>query len=83
MDEFVTRHHTVNKRDDTPGVGSHIGLVRHHEHRNTLVAVQFDEQFHNFVAAFAVEVACWFIGKQNIRTRDDGSSNGNTLLLAA
>jgi hypothetical protein len=69
--------------DDAPGVMRHIRLMRHHDDRDALLAVEAAEQLHDFVAALAVKVAGRLVSKQHQRVGDDGAGDGNTLLLAA
>ncbi len=48
-----------------------------------LFLVQADEQLHNFLTGFTVEVAGRFIGHDDLGIVDEGAGNRHTLLLTA
>ena len=41
------------------------------------------KHFHYFTAAFAVQISCGLISKNDLRIGDQGSRDGHTLLLAS
>ena len=72
----------VVKVDDALGVGGIALRVGHHNDGGTFV-VQLTEELHHLAAVLGVEVAGGFVGKDELGTRDDGTGNGDSLLLTA
>ena len=68
---------------DAAGVGRHVRFVGDHDDGDALFAVERHQQFHDLVAALAVEVAGRFVGEQQQRIGDDGAGDRHALLLAA
>ena len=48
-----------------------------------MVAVHADQQIHDLVPAFGIQIAGRFVGQQHLGIGDDGARDGDTLLLAA
>ncbi len=50
-----------------------------------VVPVSFNsaEESHHFGPMSGVKISCWLVGKDEFRLRDDGTRNGNALLLSA
>ena len=66
--------HLVHIPDHAEVVGDHYsGLV--------LFMDQVRENINNLISSFGVEAGCWFVGKDNAGIMDQGSGNGNSLLL--
>ncbi len=59
------------------------GIVRHHDDRLAVVAVQRLEQVENLVAGLAIEIARRLVAKQQRRIGDDRAGDADALLLAA
>jgi len=57
-------------------------IVRDHADRRA-AAVQLTQQPHHSFAVLGVEVAGWFVSKQDRRSTDEGARYGNALLLTA
>src|ERR1700739_1762730 len=58
-------------------------LVRHHQHCFSVLLDQATDEFHNFIRAFAVQVAGGLVTEQESGIGDDGASDGYALLLPA
>ena len=41
------------------------------------------DEFKRFLAGFRIQIACWFIGKEERRLMHQSSCNGNTLLFSS
>ena len=55
-------------------------VVGDHDNRGTFL-VQFGEQMHHLCPILGIEVTRWLVGKDQLRTKHDGTSDGDTLLL--
>ena len=54
----------IAEMDDALGVVGHVRFMGDHQHGNTPVTIERHQQFHDFVAALAVEIASGFIRQQ-------------------
>ena len=58
-------------------------VVRHHDDRLAVVAVERLQQVENLVARLAIEIARGLVAQQQRRVGDDGAGDADALLLAA
>ena len=58
-------------------------IVRHHDDRLAVLAVERLQQVEDLVAGLAVEVAGRLVAEQQRRVGDDGAGDADALLLAA
>src|SRR5580704_956013 len=65
------------------GASSDQRIVGHHEDGLGIFADQFFDESHDFIGAFAVEVAGRFVAEQKGWIGDDGASDGYALFLSA
>src|SRR6267154_4446961 len=59
------------------------GIVRDHQHGLAELFHQAVDQLHDFVGAFAIEVAGGLVAKQDGGVGDDGAGDGHALFLSA
>ncbi len=78
----LLHHLPVVKVDDALGIGGVALRVGHHDDGGALV-VQLAEQLHHLAAVLRVEVAGGLVGKDELGTGDDGTGDGDALLLTA
>jgi hypothetical protein len=57
--------------------------VRHHDHRDALIAIEAGDQIHDLAAGLGIEVAGRLVGQKNGRIGHDRARDGDALLLAA
>ncbi len=60
-----------------------VRIVRDHDDRLAVIAVQRLQQIEDFIAGLAVEVAGWLVAEEQRRVGDDGAGDADALLLAA
>ena len=65
------------------GAGGNQGVVRDHQHGFMVVRDELLDQGHDFIGAFAVEVAGGLVAEQEGGIGDDGAGDGDALFLAA
>ncbi len=65
------------------GLLGHPLIVCHHYYSGAEIRIELQENVHDLVAHMAVQVARWFIRKNDVRSAHNGPGNGNALLLPA
>jgi len=58
-------------------------VVGDHEDRLFELAIGYSEHFEHGVGILGIEIAGWFVGKNNRGTIDEGAGDGDALLFAA
>ena len=66
-----------------PGALGRVRVVRHHDDRLAVVAVERLQQVENLVAGLAIEIARRLVAQQQRRVGHDGARDADALLLAA
>src|SRR6266576_444197 len=69
--------------DRPAGAGGGMRIVRDHDARFAVLAVERLQQVENLVAGFAVQIARGFVAEQQRWVRDNRARDAHTLLLAA
>src|SRR5678816_1116387 len=69
--------------DGVARVGGSVRIVRDHDNRLAVLAVERLKKTEDFIARFAIEVARRFIAEQQCRIGDDRARDAHALLLAA
>lgn len=69
--------------NDLIGLVGNTTFVGYHDNGLMLFFVQLLEKCHHFHARLRVQSARWLVGKDNFWLGDEGTRNGNALLLSA
>ena len=79
---FIAGDDTVTKHDNATRVCGDVRFVRDHDDGLSF-GREFLEHAHDFFRRLRVEVTGWFVGKQDGRTIDERTRDGDTLALTA
>ena len=79
----ITRCYAVHEPKHTRRAGGDFFIVRRNHESRLPFSANRAEQFNNFLAGMRVEIARWFVGQNQLRLIDEGTSDGNPLLFAA
>ena len=84
LNEFAYgRHDAAIEQVDHPVSEARVVFgVCHHDNGGSLF-VQFGQELHHFGSVLGVQVTGRLIGEDDLRVRNDGTGNGDTLLLAS
>src|SRR5215216_5248130 len=69
--------------DDTAAAAGEIGIVGHEQQGGAGGFAKGEQEVDDAIAGLLVEIAGWFIGKDDPRAGGERASDGHTLLLAA
>ena len=59
------------------------GVVSDYDDRGAMFTIDLEKQFVNGVARGAIQVTCWFVGKDQLGVEGERARHGDSLLLAA
>jgi hypothetical protein len=78
-----TFHDTIANADDALSLGSNIGSVGDDDKRGTMFAIQAEQELHDLLTRFRIQVTGGLIGEDDGGVIDQGTGNRHTLLLPA
>ncbi|MEN9992371.1 MAG: hypothetical protein RLZZ224_2073 [Verrucomicrobiota bacterium] len=80
---MLVQNASIADREQTIARLCECRVVRYHDQSAAIFSNEIEQELHDGRAVVGVEIACWFIGKKQVRLMDDGSCNRDALLLTA
>ena len=75
-------HPSIKEVNDATRPSCYSGIVGHDHQRQTSLLMQLFKKLQHFLAGFRIQITRWLVGQNDGRLVHQGSSDGNSLLLA-